>query len=130
MGLTPQPRVEVRDPVDGQVGGQTEGDHHRRRPCPHHRDVDEVLSGSLRPDVLSGGPVATEVPALDEHVGGHHDAGLGDRDDGCVVTDPDVHTTRGVPLQGSVDPRDQAELPHVTDQFAAVTHRSSTLAPS
>ena len=37
------------------------------------------------------GPVAPEVPALDEHVGGHHDVSVADAQHGRVVAGADEH---------------------------------------
>ena len=73
LGLGTHAGVEVGDPVDRQVRGQPEGDDQRGRPCAHDRHIDQVLRRGLGPDVGTGRPVATEVPALDEHVGGDHD---------------------------------------------------------
>ena len=60
------------------------------------------------------GPLAAEVPALDEQVGGDHHVTLGGAQDGGVVTRSDVH------LRALVEParqlRDQAELPHVGER--------------
>ena len=70
LGLRTHARVEVGDPLDRQVRGQPEGDDQRRRARAHDRHVDQVLRRGLGPDVVTGGPVAAEVPTLDEHVGG------------------------------------------------------------
>ena len=59
----------------GRSRGRGEADGQRVRAAPHRVDVGEVRGRGPVPDVGRRGPVAAEVPALDEQVGGDHARG-------------------------------------------------------
>ena len=101
--------------VSWYVRWKREGHDQGRRLRSHGSDVSKILGSGLMPDVMCFGPVATEVAALDEHVGGHHDAPVGTGEHGRVVTG-----THGQAGQGTHRPEDalhDRDLPEVTHRL-------------
>ena len=79
----------------GGVARRAERDDERRRRRTHRLDVGGVLRDGLAADVMRRRPVEPEVPALDQHVGGHHGPAVGGDDHGRVVTGAE-HDRRGL----------------------------------
>ena len=80
------PVGQAERPLHREVRGRGQRDRQRGRAAAHRVDVGEVGGGHPVPDVLGVGPVAAEVPALDEHVGGDHHPPVRDGDHRGVVT--------------------------------------------
>ena len=77
----------------------------------HRLDVGGVLRDGLAADVMRRGPVQPEVPALDQHVGGHHGAAVGCSHHGRVVAGAERDPRRLIaPADQPVDDRELAEL--------------------
>src|SRR5205823_3526783 len=64
---------------------------HRGGHRAHGGDVGEVLGGGLAAHVVGGGPVAPEVAALQQDVGGGDHPAVRCGDDGRVVSGADLH---------------------------------------
>ena len=99
---------EVQRPLGGQVAGCREPDRQRVGASAHRVDVGEVRGRGPMADVAGGDPVAPEVAALDEQVGGHHDVAVADAQHRRVVAGTDQHV---LPLSEDLaEPIDQREL--------------------
>ena len=109
--LLDEPGRELQRPGGGQVGRCGQADRQRRGPTPHRVDVGDVLRRRPVTHVGSRGPVAPEVSALDQEVGGDEDVPGPDPQHGGVVAGPqqDVLALGEQPGQCG----DQAELPGV-----------------
>ena len=79
------------------------------------------------PDVGGTGPVAAEVPALDQHVDGGHDPTVGHGEDGRVVPRRDEHVVAD--RQPAQDLPDQPELTGRADRALVVFMHRRILLP-
>ncbi len=77
LALVADPVHQLGGPGDRQFGGDDEAEQQRGRHRAHGGDVGEVLRGGLAADVVGRGPVAPEVPALQQDVGARHDPPVG-----------------------------------------------------
>ena len=116
--LPPHPLVQRIERRERRVGRAAERDDVTLRTRPHRGDVGAVLRDRLAADLLRRRPVGAEVPALHQHVGGHHHPGVGHRDDGGVVPRPDEHRRPGLAAGG--DPVDHRELAQRGDRLRTV----------
>ena len=106
-----KPRAKSSAHCTGRSAGRGEPDGQRGRAAAHRVDVGQVLRGGPVPDVLGGGPVAAEVPALDHQVGRDDHVPGAHPQHGGVVAGTDQHL---LALREQVDERrDQPELPGV-----------------
>ena len=80
--------VEPVHEAEGHVAGKGEGDGGEARRARHGRDVGQVDGEGLAAEERGRRPVAAEVDALDEAVGGDEGPRRG-LEDGGVVADPD-----------------------------------------
>lgn len=110
-GLGPHAVGEGVDHVDGGIGGAAERHHERRGRRAHRHHIGGVLRDRLPPDIAGAGPVAAEVPALHQHVGGDDEPAVRRRDQRRVVAGAEQHARRLHPV--CVDAVDQRELPQL-----------------
>ena len=91
----------------------SERDEQRGRGGPHGRDIGQAADRSTVPDVRWPGPVAAEVPPLQQEIRGRDDPAVGGGEHGGVVPDPDDRA-RSRPHSGC-HLRDEAELTQLGD---------------
>jgi hypothetical protein len=102
---------ELEDPGDRQVGRKSEGHRECGRDAAHRVDVGEIGRGRLASDLHGGRPVAAEVPALDQQVGGDDERAVAGLDLGAVVAGSDERlAVRAGPLTHEIDQRELADL--------------------
>jgi DNA-binding Lrp family transcriptional regulator len=91
----------------------------------HRIDVRQVRGRRAMADVIGRGPVAAEVPALDEEIRRHHDVSVADAEHGRVVARPDQHLLAlGEHLSEPLDQRELTDVRHrrVTWQVGGERH--------
>ena len=108
-----RPSISSTGQVTGSSAGHDEAEQQRGRHGAHGGDVREVLRGGLAADVVGGGPVAAEVPALQQDVGARHDPAVGRGDHRRVVAGPDPDRRGGGEPGGELP--DEPELPELTN---------------
>ena len=127
--LRREPVRQVGGPAGGQRARRGQRDEQRRVHRAHRRDVGQAARGGLHADVVRRGPVAAEMPALDQQVDRRDHAARRRADHRGVVADAD----RGQRARGHAGPqgRDHPEFPQVRDgplitsDLAASTHRAA-----
>ena len=111
LALVPDAVHQLDRPGGGEFRGHHEAEQHRGGHRAHGGDVGEVLRGGLAADVVGGGPVAPEVPAFEEHVGGGDHPAVGRGHHGGVVSRADLH--RGGRGEAGGQFPDEPELPQL-----------------
>ncbi len=112
LALVAQAVHQLHRPGGGQVGGHHQAEQQGGGHRAHGGDVGEVLGGRLAADVVGGGPVAPEVPSLQQDVGAGHHPAVGGGHHGGVVAGSQPHG-RGGGEPGRQLP-DEPELPQLT----------------
>ncbi len=112
--LDPQTVGDALDDPDRGVGRTTERHDETGGTRPHRHHVGGVLRDGLATDIGRRRPVEPEMPALDEHVGTHHEPSVGRGEQRGVVAGTEQHL-RAL-LTTGVDPVDHGE-------FTQLTHR-------
>ena len=105
------PSISSVGQVTGQFGGDDQAEQQRGRHRAHGGDVGEVLRGGLAADVVRRGPVAAEVPPLQQDVGAGHDPAVGCGDHRGVVAGSEPYRRGGGEPGGELP--DEPELPQL-----------------
>ncbi len=111
LAFVAQPVHQLGRPGRGELRGHDQAEQDRGGHRAHRRDVGEVLGGGLAADVVGGGPVAPEVPALQEDVGAGDHPPVRRGDHRGIVTRPDPYGRSGGEPGGELP--DQPELPQL-----------------
>ena len=123
-GLLPHPVGEFERLRGRGVTGCAERDDECGRRGTHGLDVGGVLRDGLSADVVRRRPVQPEVPALDEHVGGHHCPAVRRDDDRGVVAGTDGDHRRL--FAAGDEPVDDGELPQPGQAVGRLVVRHDT----